>query len=63
MRRRFPQVGNVLGMVVQWPELADGTPVTPVVRHGGLTPPDPRSAVEWSAFNASVRRVGKQMCY
>ena len=34
------RVGNVLGMVVQWPELANGTPVTPAMRHGGLTPSD-----------------------
>jgi len=37
------RTGAVPGMVVQWPELADGTPVTPAVRHGGLTPPDSRA--------------------
>jgi hypothetical protein len=39
-RRRFPQTGAVPGMAVQWPELADGTPVSPAVRNGGLTPAD-----------------------
>ena len=29
------------GTAAQWPELADGTPVTPAVWHGGLTPSDP----------------------
>ena len=34
------RTGAVPGMAVQWPKLADGTPVTPVVRNGGLTPAD-----------------------
>ena len=51
----------VPGMVAQWPELADETPVTPTVRHGVLTPSDPCPAVEWLALNASVSWVGEQM--
>ena len=31
------RTGAVPGMAVQWPELADGTPVTPAVWNGGLT--------------------------
>ena len=31
------RTGAVPGMAVQWPELADRTPVTPAVRNGGLT--------------------------
>ena len=34
------RAGAEPGIAVQWPELADGTLVTPVVRHGGLTPSD-----------------------
>jgi len=34
------RVGAVLGIAAQWLELADGTPVIPTVRHGGLTPLD-----------------------
>ena len=30
-------VVTVMGMPEQWPELADGTPVTAAVRYGGLT--------------------------
>jgi hypothetical protein len=30
------RTGAVPGMAAQWPELADGTPVTPAVRNGGL---------------------------
>ena len=31
------RTGAVPGMEVLWPELADGTPVTPAVWNGGLT--------------------------
>ena len=36
----FDSTEAVPGMAVQWPELADGTLVTPFVRNGGLTPAD-----------------------
>ena len=48
-------------MAEQWPELADGTPVTATVRSGVLTPSDPGAAEEWLAFNASVRRESGRM--
>jgi len=34
------RAGAEPGIAVQWPELVDRTPVTPAVRHGGLTPSD-----------------------
>ena len=37
------RVGAVPRIAAQWPELADGTPVTPAVRYGGLTPFDSRT--------------------
>ena len=55
--------GAVQGMEEQWPELVDGTSVTAVMGHGGLTPSDPGPVVEWLTFNAFVRRVGEQMGY
>jgi len=54
-------VGIVLGMAEQYPELADGTPVTPSMRAGGIHQLTPQLAVEWLALNASVSRVGEQM--
>ena len=47
-------------MAEQWPELADGTPVTATMRNGGLTPSDPGTVEEWLKFNASVRRAGER---
>ena len=55
--------GAVQGMEEQWPELVDGTSVTAIMRHGGLTLSDPGPAVEWLAFNAFVRWAGEQMGY
>ena len=47
-------------MAEQWPELADGTPVTATVGNGGLTPSVLGAVEEWLAFNASVRRAGER---
>jgi hypothetical protein len=41
--------------------LVDRTPVTAIVRSGGLTPSEPGAAAELLAFNASVRRAGERM--
>jgi len=34
------RVRTAPGIAAQWPELVDGTPVTPAVRCGGLKPAD-----------------------
>ena len=47
-------------MAEQWPELADGTPVTATVRNGGLTLSVLGDVEEWLAFNASVRKAGER---
>ena len=47
-------------MAEQWPELADGTPVTATVGNGGLTPSVLGAVAEWLVFNASVRRAGER---
>ena len=44
------RAGTALGMVAQWSELADGTPVIPAMQNGGMTPSDPR-ALRWSGWH------------
>ena len=51
-------------MAEQWPELADGAPVTAIVGNGDLTPSVLGAVEEWLAFNAPYdgRVSGRAVC-
>jgi len=57
----FHRIGAVPRMGVQWPELADGTPVTPTVRNGGLTLADSALCGGVVGIKCLCQSVGEQM--